>query len=76
MPTRLVRLKREARKAAKRRGHRLGRFGTKGGRRPATASCLNKGCSALVTVEPYRGYEIVGDAVAVDCPATDARRAP
>ena len=59
-------LKQEARTGATWRGHTLSKF-TLGDfwKKTWFASCTQ--CPCMVTVEAHHGYEIVGDAVAIDC---------
>lgn len=67
-------LKAQAARAAKQRGHRLGKW--KAGARPTEqqADCTTDGCDAWVAVDSSplpNGINIGGPAVAVDCPAKE-----
>lgn len=61
--TRAERLRKEALEGAQSRGHNMGRF--KHDLRGAFSTC--KKCNMIVSVIPYFSYEIIGEAVALDC---------
>lgn len=61
--TRKEKLRKEAIEACNRRGHSMSRFEHTGS--GACASC--KTCNKHVSVTPGFSYEIIGEAVALDC---------
>jgi hypothetical protein len=72
MTTKIARLRREARAAAKWRCHRLSRFQRSGNR--LYARCGYCGKSVTVVERPLPNEcEVMGESVAVNCPAKEGR---
>lgn len=70
----IERLKAEAREAATRRGHSLGRFRRGRFDHTAFALCTRCACGAYVDAHPLpNGIDISGEAVAIGCTAPEVR---
>ena len=70
---RVEKLKHEARTCASWRGHTLSKF-TRGGFWKDTWSAACSQCACVVIVEDFPGHDIVGDAVAINCPKGTQRK--
>jgi hypothetical protein len=69
------RLKRDARRAATFRGHKLSRFAAHHFQtKLASATCTHEGCEAKVTVNTFpqpHEIDVGGTAVALNCPVSE-----